>query len=143
MFGRAFFVGISVLILATAPVTFLVSGCTTGSQYKPPGARLPDNFPIECYPKSECTKADSTPKGQGKYTQIVILKSDDDKYKCADFYKTEIPMKGFRLLSDNDRGGVLALEAISDKAKLDIILTPVGEHTIISITYDPKLEMAH
>lgn len=141
MFGRAFLLSVSALILLSSPV--LLSGCGGTGGYKPPGARLPDNFAIECYPKSECTRADSTPKGQGKYTQIVILSSADDKYRVVEFYKTEIAMKGFRLLSDNDRGGMIVLEATSDKANLVISLTPVSDHTIISITYDPKLDMAH
>lgn len=140
MFGRVFMLAVSALILSSS---LILSGCSTGSQYKPPGARLPDNFPIECYPKSECTKADSTPKGQAKYQQIVILKSDDDKYRVIDFYKTEIPMKGFRLLAELDRGDSHELQATSEKANLSITTLPVAGHTIISITYDPKLDMAH
>jgi hypothetical protein len=51
-------------------------------------------------------------------------------------------MKAYRLLSDNNLKGTITLECMADWAKLDIILVPVGEQTVICITYDPKLDPA-
>ncbi len=135
---RLSFVSLVALVLTVGGLT--LTACT--ANYKPPGVALPDKFPINCIPGSECTRADSTPIGQDKYRQIVVLKTADDTEKVHEFYKTEVVMKGYRLNADNNRRGAISMECLSDSAKLDIHLEPVANMTIISISYDPKLEYA-
>ena len=89
MIGRKLLVGLAVTIIASSST--LLSGCSAG--YKPTGLALPEKFPISCYPGTECTKSDSTPIGQNKYRQVVILKSNDQFDKILNFYKNEIPRK--------------------------------------------------
>ncbi|MFA7339118.1 MAG: hypothetical protein WC028_20210 [Candidatus Obscuribacterales bacterium] len=138
MIGRKLLVGLAVAIIASSST--LLSGC--GAGYKPTGLALPEKFPIACYPGTECTKSDSTPVAPNKYRQVVILKSNDEFDKILNFYKNEIAMKSYRLLSDNNMRGTITLECTSDWAKLDIILVPIGAQTVICITYDPKLDPA-
>ena len=141
MIGRKLLVGLAVTIIASSST--LLSGCSAG--YKLTGLDLPEKFPISCYPGTECTKSDSTPIGQNKYRQVVILKSNDQFDKILNFYKNEIAMKAYRLLSDNNVKGTITLECTSDWANLGIILVPLGEaqeQTVICITYDPKLDPA-
>jgi hypothetical protein len=126
-------------ILAAGVSSCLLGAC--GNSNKPTGAALPDKFPIACYPGSECTRSDSTPIGNNKYRQIVVLKSNDEFDKICSYYKQEIGFKNFQLLSDNNRRGTVTLEAKSADAKLDIVLVPVDVSTIISISYDPKLDV--
>ncbi len=134
---RLSFVSLVALVLTVSGVS--LTACTSNN-YKPPGVALPEKFPINCIPGSECTRADSTPIGQDKYRQIVVLKTFDDTEKVHEFYKTEVVMKGYRLNADNNRRGAISMECLSDTAKLDIHLEPVANMTIISISYDPKLE---
>jgi len=130
---------VSVVALVVTVSGSMLTACSSNN-YKPPGVALPDKFPINCIPGSECTRADSTPIGQDKYRQIVVLKTLDDTEKVHEFYKTEVVMKGYRLNSDNNRRGAIQMECMSDAAKLDIHLEPVSNMTIISISYDPKLD---
>jgi hypothetical protein len=139
MIGSKLLVRLAFFVIIASSFS-LLSGCSTG--YKPTGLALPEKFPIACYPGTECTKSDSTPIGQNKYRQVVILKSSDEFDKILNFYKNEIAMKSYRLLSDNNLKGTITLECTSDWAKLDIILVPVGEQTVICINYDPKLDPA-
>lgn len=139
MIGSKLLLRLAVLAVVACSTT-LLSAC--GSS-KPTGLALPDKFPVACYPNTECTKSDSTPIGQNKYRQIVILKSSDQFEKILNFYKNEIAMKAYRLLSDNNVKGTITLECTADWANLSIILVPLGEaqeQTVICITYDPKLD---
>jgi len=139
MIGSRLLLRLAVFVVVATSCS-LLSAC--GGAYKPTGLALPEKFPIACYPGTECTKSDSTPIGQNKYRQVVILKSSDEFDKILNFYKNEVAMKAYRLLSDNNLKGTITLECTSDWAKLDIILVPVGEQTVICINYDPKLDPA-
>lgn len=130
---------VAAAIMLTAGLSScLLTACVNNS--KPTGVPLPDKFPISCYPGSECTKADSTPIGQNKYRLVAVVKAEGEFDKIVEFYKQQCAFNNFQLLSDNNRRGTVTLEAKSSDANLLIVLVPVDVSTVVSISYDPKLE---
>jgi len=127
------------LLIATCLCAFslLCSGCA--KEYKPPGQPLPEGFLIACYPNSNCTRSDSTPLPGKQQQQIVVLMSTDDVQKIVAWYKTELTLKGYMVLSDNDIKGSITLESQNDKMHVSVTISPIDDkHTIISISTYPK-----
>ena len=114
----------------------LCTGCSR--PYEPKGRKLPDGFQINCYAPSECTQSDSTPLPGKKPQQIVVLLTPDDVAKVVAWYKTELVLKGYQVLSDNDIKGSITLEAQNDANHVSITCSPLKDHTIISISVFPK-----
>ncbi|HMY56058.1 MAG TPA: hypothetical protein PK671_24035, partial [Candidatus Obscuribacter sp.] len=117
------------LILVVVLSTFSLSGCVNKEQ--PTGVKIPEGFKINCYPKSECTRADSTPLGDNKFSYVVILKSKDDRFKIQTFYKTEIAMSGYKLLNDASQGTEILMNAVNDQYRLDISILTVADQSIV------------
>jgi hypothetical protein len=124
------------ITLVACSFVFLCTGCAP--PYKPPGAALPEGFLINCYPKSTCTRADSTPLPNHQSQQIVVLISDDDVPKIEAWYKTELTLKGYLVLSDNNVKDIIILESQNDKNHVKVDMTPINGKTIISISVYPK-----
>ncbi|HNG20797.1 MAG TPA: hypothetical protein PLI59_16550 [Candidatus Obscuribacter sp.] len=124
------------LILVVVLSTFSVSGCVNKDQ--PTGVKIPEGFKINCYPKSECTRADSTPLGDNKFSYVVILKSKDDRFKIQTFYKTEIAMSGYKLLNDASQGTEILMNAVNDQYRLDISILTVADQSIVSLSWRPR-----
>lgn len=103
-----------------------------------PGEKIPEGFKINCYPKSECTRADSTPLGDNKFSYVVILKSPDDRFKIEAFYKTEIAMTGYKLLNDASNATSIDMSAVNEQYLLDIKITTVADQSIVSISWRPR-----
>ena len=123
-------------LLACASVA-LCSGCS--APYKPKGRQVPEGFQINCYAPSECTQSDSTPLPGKKTQQIVVLLTPDDVAKVVAWYKTELVLKGYQVISDNDVKGTITLEAQNDANHVSITCSALGEkNTIISISVFPK-----
>jgi len=115
---------------------YLCTGCA--GPYKPPGERLPDGFAINIYPGSVCTKSDSTPLPEHKVQQVVVLLSNDNTYKVKSWYSTELVLKGYQVLSDNDIKGSITLECQNDKNHVSVTMSPIADKTIISISVFPR-----
>ena len=131
--------GSASLLISTLACTaaLLCTSCT--QTYKPPGKQLPEGFLINCYPKSTCTSSDSTPLPGKQQQQIVVLMSEDDVQKIVAWYKTELTLKGYMVLSDNDIKGSITLESQNDKMHCSVTISPLDDkHTIISISTYPK-----
>ncbi len=124
------------LILVVVLSTFSLSGCVNKDQ--PTGVKIPEGFKINCYPKSECTRADSTPLGDNKFSYVVILKSKDDRFKIQTFYKTEIAMSGYKLLNDASQGTEILMNAVNDQYRLDISILTVADQSIVSLSWRPR-----
>ncbi|HMW92995.1 MAG TPA: hypothetical protein PL112_25655 [Candidatus Obscuribacter sp.] len=124
------------LILVVVLSTFSLSGCVNKEQ--PTGVKIPEGFKINCYPKSECTRADSTPLGDNKFSYVVILKSKDDRFKIQTFYKTEIAMSGYKLLNDASQGTEILMNAVNDQYRLDISILTVADQSIVSLSWRPR-----
>ncbi len=124
------------LILVVVLSTFSLSGCVNKEQ--PTGVKSPEGFKINCYPKSECTRADSTPLGDNKFSYVVILKSKDDRFKIQTFYKTEIAMSGYKLLNDASQGTEILMNAVNDQYRLDISILTVADQSIVSLSWRPR-----
>ena len=124
------------LILVVVLSTFSLSGCVNKEQ--PTGVKIPEGFKINCYPKSECTRADSTPLGDNKFSYVVILKSKDDRFKIQNFYKTEIAMSGYKLLNDASQGTEILMNAVNDQYRLDISILTVADQSIVSLSWRPR-----
>ncbi|MBI5175508.1 MAG: hypothetical protein SFV17_20470 [Candidatus Obscuribacter sp.] len=124
------------LILVVFLSTFSLSGC--GNKEQPTGVKIPEGFKINCYPKSECTRADSTPLGDNKFSYVVILKSKDDRFKIQTFYKTEIAMSGYKLLNDASQGTEILMNAVNDQYRLDISILTVADQSIVSLSWRPR-----
>lgn len=124
------------LILVVVLGTFSLSGCVNKEQ--PTGVKIPEGFKINCYPKSECTRADSTPLGDNKFSYVVILKSKDDRFKIQTFYKTEIAMSGYKLLNDASQGTEILMNAVNDQYRLDISILTVADQSIVSLSWRPR-----
>ena len=124
------------LILVVVLSTFSLSGCVNKEQ--PTGVKIPEGFKINCYPKSEGTRADSTPLGDNKFSYVVILKSKDDRFKIQTFYKTEIAMSGYKLLNDASQGTEILMNAVNDQYRLDISILTVADQSIVSLSWRPR-----
>jgi hypothetical protein len=125
-----------IALLVFVTVT-LCSGCST--QYKPKGRKIPEGFLINCYPGSECTQSDSTPLPGKKTQQIVVLLTTDDVDKVVAWYKTELVLKGYQVISDNNVKGSITLESQNDANHVTVTCSPLGDkNTIISISVFPK-----
>lgn len=114
-----------------------LSACANKDE-KPTGERIPEGFKIRCYPKSECTKADSTPLADSKHSYVVVLKSPDDRTKIESFYKNEIVMNGYRLLNDTPVGEAIQMDAVNEEYNLHINILTVNYQSIISISWAPR-----
>ncbi|MBU6450319.1 MAG: hypothetical protein KGS72_00970 [Cyanobacteria bacterium REEB67] len=127
-------------LLISVVCSFCMFFCTScQAAYKPPGQPLPDGFSIACYPNSTCTKTDSTPLGNNQTQQIVVLLTKDDVYRVMPWYKTELTMKGYLIMSDNDIARTITLEAQNDTTHVTITMSPIGDtDTVISISVRPK-----
>lgn len=124
------------LMLVLLLGTFSLAGC--GNKDQPTGVKIPEGFKINCYPKSECTRADSTPLGDNKFSYVVILKSKDDRFKIQAFYKTEIAMSGYKLLNDASQGTEILMNAVNDQYRLDISILTVADQSIVSLSWRPR-----
>jgi len=129
--------GSATLLTLACAAALLCTSCT--QTYKPSGQPLPEGFLINCYPKSTCTRSDSTPLPGKQQQQIVVLMSEDDVQKIVAWYKTELTLKGYMVMSDNDIKGSITLESQNDKMHCSVTVSPLPDnHTIISISTYPK-----
>ncbi|MBS1996171.1 MAG: hypothetical protein JSS86_07670 [Cyanobacteria bacterium SZAS LIN-2] len=127
----------SLVATVVCAAVFLCSGCS--QPYKPPGKELPEGFLIACYPKTTCTQSDSTPLPGKQKQQIIVLMSEDDVSQIVAWYKTELTLKAYQVVSDNEVKGTVTLEAQNDKMHVQVTISPLGDkHTIISISTYPK-----
>lgn len=125
------------VVVACLVAGFGLTACNTKGE-QPTGQKIPDGFKINCYPKSECTRVDTTPLGDNKFSYVVILKTKDDRFKVETFYKTEIAMSGYKLLNDVQNANNIMMNAVSDQYTLDINIVTVEYQTIVSISWRPR-----
>lgn len=123
------------LLLALASTS--LSGCQNTE--KPTGQAIPPGFHITCYPKSDCTKADAYPLGDGKFNYTVVLVSNDDRFKVENFYKTEMVMRGYRILREGPQpDNSIVIAGMNDTENVSISIITIDPKTVISITVMPK-----
>lgn len=125
------------IVAACLVACFGLTACNTKGE-QPTGQKIPDGFKINCYPKSECTRVDTTPLGDKKFAYVVILKTKDDRFKIETFYKTEIAMSGYKLLNDIQNANNIQMKAVNDEYNLDIDIITVEYQTIVSISWRPR-----
>jgi len=129
------------LVMLTAGALLCASGSLygcAGKAPKPTGQAIPEGFKIPLYTPSECTKADSTPLGDDKFSYVVVLKSPSDRFKIETYYKNEIVMAGYVLKNDAQNGEAIDMFALNDQYTLNINILTVSDQSIVSISWRPR-----